>query len=293
MGVRGQLERLGLAAASNERVANAVRRVVPEYTRYRLGVALRLDKPQPIDLSRLALIRERDAEWLADPDHLEHELLPELGLCADVPEAYPPELRWAVGHGLKHWQAPNQFARYLAHLSRYPIRSYLELGVRHGGTFAITVEYLNRFHPLADATAVDIDDVPSMTELMRARPEVRFLRTDTRAPALARELAAHGPYDLVLVDADHSYRAVRRDLDAVLGQANIVALHDIVDAACPGVRRVWRELREEAAGERDFFEFTEQYDYTLRRTGQPGLGLGIAVRRDFAPSAAVASSAAG
>lgn len=274
---------MGLAAASNPRVANVVRRVVPEYTRYKLGVALRLDKPQPIDLSRLRLIRERDPEWLADPEHLEHELLPALGLCADVPEAFPPELRWAVGDGLKHWQVPNQFSRYLAHLSRYPIRSYLELGVRHGGTFAITVEYLNRFNPLADATAVDIDEVPAMAELVRARPEVRFLRTDTRSPALARELEAHGPYDLVLVDADHSYRACRRDLDAVLDRANIVALHDIVDAACPGVRRVWSELREEASGERELFEFTAQYDHNLRRNGAPGFGIGIAVRRDFGP----------
>jgi methyltransferase family protein len=280
----GTLARLANAATSNQRVANVMRRVVPERARLRVGTAIGVDKPQPLELSRLDLIREREPAWLADPEHLEHELLPALGLCADVPEAFPRELQWAVGGGLKHWQAPNQFARYLAHLSRYPIESYLEIGVRHGGTFAITVEYLRRFQPLTDATGIDIDDVPAMYELERLSPDVRFLKLDTRSPELAREIAAHGPYDLVLVDADHSYEAVRSDLDTVLPHANIVALHDIVDAACPGVRRAWRELRDEAAGERDFYEFTAQYDEIVQRNGHPALGLGIAVRNDFRPS---------
>jgi hypothetical protein len=101
---------------------------------------------------------------------------------------------------------------------------------------------------------------------------------------LQRKAAHAAPYDLVLVDADHSYEACRRDVDTVLAHANVLALHDIVDAACPGVRQVWRELREETAAERDFFEFTAQYEEIVRRNGHPALGLGIAVRRDFRPS---------
>jgi hypothetical protein len=278
------LARLANAATSNPRVANAVRRVVPERARYRLGTAIGVDKPQHLQLSRLELIGRHERAWLADPARLERELLPRLGLCADIPDAFPQELQWAVGSGLKHWQAPNQFSHYLAHLSRYPIGSYLEVGVRHGGTFAITVEYLSRFHPIGNATGIDIDDVPSMHVLARRRPEVRFLRLDTRSDELRREVESHGPYDLVLVDADHSYEACKGDVETVLPHANILALHDIVDAACPGVRQVWRELREEAAGEREFHEFTAQYDEIVRRNGHPALGLGIAVRKDFRPS---------
>jgi predicted O-methyltransferase YrrM len=278
------LARLANAATSNQRVANAMRRVVPERARLRLGTAIGVDKPQRLQLSRLELIRRRDPDWLADPDNLEHELLPQLGLCADIPGAFPRELQWAVGGGLKHWQAPNQFSRYLAHLARYPIRSYLEIGVRHGGTFAITLEYLGRFHPLTAATGIDIDHVPAMHTLARRRPEVRFLQLDTRSDELRREVEEHGPYDLVLVDADHSYEACRRDVDTVLEHARILALHDIVDAACPGVRQVWRELRQQMPGERDFFEFTAQYDEIVTRNGHPALGLGIAVRKDFRPS---------
>jgi hypothetical protein len=32
-------------------------------------------------------------------------------------------------------------------LASHRVENYLEIGVRHGGTFVITVEYLSRFHP--------------------------------------------------------------------------------------------------------------------------------------------------
>lgn len=268
-------------ALQNETVARAVRATLPQLVRVRVGSAIGVDKPQEIDLSRLELIRRADRDWLADPENLERELLPALGFSADVPDAFPAHLHEAVGVGLKHWQYPNQFARYLAHLARYPIRTYLELGVRHGGTFVITVEYLSRFHTIESATAVDIDDVPALHEYLAQRPGVRFLKIDTSSPRFGRAIRDRSPYDLVLIDADHSYDACRNDVGSMLEHANILALHDIVDAACPGVREVWRELRAETVRERDFFEFTAQYDEIVERNGSPALGLGIAVRKGF------------
>jgi hypothetical protein len=271
-------------ALQNEAVAKAVRATLPQPVRVRVGSAIGVDKPQEIDLSRLELIRRRDRDWLADPENLERDLLPALGFSADVPDAFPANLHDAVGVGLKHWQYPNQFARYLAHLARYPIRSYLELGVRHGGTFVITVEYLSRFHPIESATAVDIDDVPALHAYLAEHPGVRFMKVDTSTPRFAQRISDGGPYDLVLIDADHSYEACRNDVTLMRDHANILALHDIVDAACPGVREVWRELRAETARERDFFEFTAQYDEIVERNGSPALGLGIAVRKGFGRS---------
>jgi hypothetical protein len=269
------------AALDNEALARAVRAAVPQPLRVAVGSALGVDKPQAIDLSRVELIRERSPEWLADPENLEHELLPSLGFSADIPDAFPASLEPAVGVGLMHWQHPNQFSRYLAHLARHPIRSYLELGVRHGGTFVITVEYLSRFHPIESATAVDVDDVPAMHEYCAMRPEVRFLKIDTSSKRFARLIRDRAPWDLVLIDADHSYEACRNDVELMRDHANVLALHDIVDAACPGVREVWRELRADAVDERDFHEFTAQYDEIVERNGSPALGLGIAVRKGF------------
>jgi precorrin-6B methylase 2 len=68
------------------------------------------------------------------------------------------------------WQYPNQFSKYLAELAAHPVDRYLEIGVRHGGTFVITVEYLSRFHPVREAIAVDLEGPV-------------WCRTPSRAPA--------------------------------------------------------------------------------------------------------------
>lgn len=92
-----------------------------------------------------------------------------------------------------------------------------------------------------------------------------------------------GPFDLVLVDGNHAYDAVRRDIETVLPHTSMLALHDIVDDASPGVRRAWAELRAEHGHELELHEFTAQYDEVLRIIGRPVLGIGLAVRRKTAP----------
>ena len=60
--------------------------------------------------------------------------------------------------------------------------------------------------------------------------------------AWRREL---GPIDLVLIDANHHYRAVRRDFEIERAQPHrFLALHDITGArrGTEGVARLWREL---------------------------------------------------
>ena len=278
--VRGLLARLAHTVDRNGAVRGAARRLVGDRARRRLVTAIGADRPQDIDLSRVELIRERDPAWLGDPANLERELLPALGLCND-PRVYPEHLRPFLGRGLRHWQAPNQFSRYLSHLARYPIGSYLELGVWHGGTFVVTVEYLSRFNSPIRATAMDRYDSPGVRHFGRLRPEVEFVQMDTTLPEFAGEIESRGPFDLVLVDADHAYEPCRHDVDVVRDHANIVALHDMVDGTCAGVRQVWREMKSEWADDWEFFEFTEQYDEVVRNFGFPALGLGIAVRKDF------------
>lgn len=270
------------AVDRNETIRRATRRALRWETRHRIATAIGADKPQDIDLTRIELIRERSPDWLADPDNLEDELLPALGLCHD-PRVYPEHLRPSLGRGLKHWQAPNQFSLYLAHLARYPIRSYLELGVWHGGTFVVTVEYLSQFNRLTTAAAMDIDESRGVLRFAELRPEVDFLQIDTTRPEFADEVDRRGPFDLVLVDADHSYEACRSDVEIVRDRAKMVALHDMVDETCEGVQRVWREMRSEWADDWEFFEFTAQYEEVVRRFGSTVLGLGLAVRKDFEP----------
>src|SRR5207237_4022789 len=123
---------------------------------------------------RVALLREAAPADLARAEFME-ALLPLLGLNDEGTSELPPELHAHLG-GLRIWQYPIQFGRYVAHLARLGVRSYLEIGLRHGGSFVATAEYLERFSPLAFAVGVDVIDSPSMAEYRRINPKAQFWR---------------------------------------------------------------------------------------------------------------------
>ena len=53
-----------------------------------------------------------------------------------------------------------------------------------------------------------------------------------------------GPYDLIFIDADHTYKAVMRDWQNYAGFARLIAFHDISSWVNKGlVRRAYKELR--------------------------------------------------
>lgn len=233
--------------------------------------ALRGLHPAAIDLRRVALIRERPIERLGRSEDLEALLL-ELGLNDEGLHELPRDLYPYCGQGLRIWQYPRQFAPYLAQLSRLGVRSYLELGVRHGGSFVSTVEVLERFCPLDFAVGVDLLPCPSLVEYARLNPKARFVRENTLAPGFAALVARLRPIDLVFIDSHHEETQCRRELDVLRESANMIAFHDLVNVDWPGVRAVWEEL--EADGAWECFEFTEQYGDL-----GPYMGIGLAVRK--------------
>jgi hypothetical protein len=232
-----------------------------------------------IDLGRVDLLRDAPRDRLRDADYLEHELIPALGLNDDQPDLYPDDLRAHAGQGLRSWQYPCQLAPYLVEVAGRDVRRYLEIGVEHGGTFVLTTEYLSRFAGVDQAIAVDVIDVPGVRRYADERPEARFVRTNSRSARFRRLLDEEPPFDLVLIDGDHVYDAVRADWETVRPHARMVAFHDIADADSPGVRRFWDEARDRHRDDYDFHEFTAQYDEVCERTGGTHLGIGLAVAR--------------
>jgi cephalosporin hydroxylase len=187
----------------------------------------------------------------------------------------PEALRPYCGQGLRIWQYPIQLSRYLEALSQLRVRSYLELGVRHGGAFVTTVEYLERHAPLDFAVAVDLLPCPSMEEYRKLNPRASFERLNTQSPELAALVERLGFVDLVFVDSHHEEAQCRRELEVLLPRAGMIALHDIVNRDWPGIGTVWEELKR--AGAHRCFEFTEQYGDL-----GPYMGIGLAVRKDRA-----------
>lgn len=228
--------------------------------------------PAPIDLARSDLIRDAPLAELSDPGSLEALLL-RLGLNDEALDEVPPALRGACGQGLRIWQYPIQFSKYLAQLSHLRIRSYLEIGIRHGGSFVATAEYLQRFHPLDFAVGVDVIPCPSMTEYQDRNERARFWRVDTTSEDFARRLEALGPIDLVFIDSHHEEDQCRREFQLLARSAAAIAFHDVSNVGCPGVGRIWQEVKRMPAYA--CFEYVDQYAGL-----GPFMGIGLAVKRE-------------
>jgi len=234
---------------------------------------------RPIDLSVLSSLRNIEQARLTDATFLENDLLPHLGLNDDALQEFPVELYPYCGTGLRHWQYPNQFSKYLVLLANFRIESYLEIGVRHGGTFLLTIEFLQRFNTLKKALGVDITDNPTVREYGTQNDAVCFRLCDSQSAEFKAVIEAEGPFDLTLIDGDHSESGCWHDFLTVRDASSIIAFHDIVSDAVPGVPAVWKRVREEYQDAFDFYEMVDQYPEVRSRTGGNYLGLGVAVRK--------------
>jgi hypothetical protein len=201
------------------------------------------------------------------------ELLYEFGFNDEQRHELPQEVWTARGMGLRIWQYPNQFAPYMAWLCSQAssIGSYLEIGTRHGGTFITHVETLRRLNPKFErAVAVDLMQQPEILA------PYEYRRQDSQSAGFLDWVGGQ-MFDLVFIDGDHSYAAVRRDAESTFARCNIQVLHDITSDICPGVGTYWREYKQQNGVTHDFREFTDQYE----SVNGSFLGIGVACRRDW------------
>ncbi len=246
-------------------------------TRESLFVDLESRSGTPIALGRvdavLAEIREAPLAKLRDAIWLQYYLLPKLGLNGERLDEFPEELYPWCGFGVRSWQYPSQFSRYLVYLSGKQIKTYLEIGCRHGGTFIVTVEYLKRFNHLQVACAMDIVESEIMREYKRLEPSIAYALVSSLSKE-GRQVIQHLRWDLALIDGDHEYKACASDYDTVRDHARLIALHDIVSDVCPGVKQLWQELERVVPVLRRE-EFVDQYENVVTRTNKKFLGMGV------------------
>lgn len=138
------------------------------------------------------------------------------------------------------------------------VRSYLEIGARHGDTFHMVMTSL----PLGSVgVAVDLPGAAwgkssSVSSLMDCHLDLQRLGYSTEvvigdSAEVVDDVSALGPFDAALIDGDHRYEGVKQDWENYSGMARLVAFHDI---AGHGVRerangyavevpRFWGEVR--------------------------------------------------
>lgn len=225
-------------------------------------------------IKAISLIKNATLEQLTDADYLENNLLLEIGLNDVNLHEFPSHLNQYYGKGLKSWQYPNQFSKFLVSLSKLEIKTNLEIGVGYGGTFIIITEYLKRFNPNLKSYAIDphysifmdiyANDInPDTTYILDYSTSKRFINLSDIQ------------YDLSFIDGDHAFEAVTADYNLVKNNSNILVLHDIFNDACPGVVSLWNILKKVYYKKNKIDEFTEQYEEVTKRQNKKYLGIGV------------------
>lgn len=218
-------------------------------------------------------IASEDLEKLKDPSYLEFKLLPELGLNDRHMNQYPSSLHKYCGIGIDSWQYPNQFSKYLCYLSQLDIKNYVEIGCHKGGTFIITVEYLNRFNKIESALAIDNWPREIINSYCEYRDNVIYLTDSSQSDSFKTEFYKKR-WDLVLIDGDHGYQAVKKDFEIVNGNSNYIAFHDIRNVFCPGTQQIWHDIKN-TYNNFKFNEWSDQYDEVLLRLRGSIMGIGL------------------
>lgn len=163
--------------------------------------------------------------------------------------------------GRKASQDEAELRSFLDLLTARDVRSYLEIGARHGDTF---YEVMRRLPPGSIGVAVDLPGgawgtESSVAHLKHACNELRSLGYrihmvlgDSGSERVIERVSQYGPYDAILIDGDHRYEGVKRDWQNYGRAGALVAFHDIAgegqvqpsSGLIVEVPRLWRELKE-------------------------------------------------
>lgn len=200
----------------------------------------------------LELIKNLDLEKITDSE-LE-EFLPKLGMNDEILREMPKHLTPYYGKGLKFWQYPNQFSKYLKHISNKEINSYLEIGCRWGGTFIITSEVLKKKSTEIKLYCCDLIEKSEILNEYSKHQNFEYLNIssfDLDKNILNQDI------DLIFIDGDHTYDGVKKDFEVSLNfKPKYIVFHDIASVVCSGVVKFWNEIKEKYT----YFEFIDQYD---------------------------------
>lgn len=166
-------------------------------------------------------------------------------------------------------QHPQELADFIDFLHAENVCRYLEVGARHGDTFH---EVMLSLPVGSRGVAVDLpgaiwgkeDSRHSLTavaeDLRKRGYKIEIIFGDSQV-AETRDIAVgFGPFDAVLIDADHRYEGVKQDYSLYGSLAPLVAFHDIVGVdikdrktgAPVEVPRLWAELIADGADHREF-----------------------------------------
>lgn len=158
------------------------------------------------------------------------------------------------------WQRPEQLAQLIYFLlKKCDIKSFLEIGTYKASTFLVIREFLKKKNK--DLVSLTIDPNKWVSDDF-----INFFKINYKQ--ICSNLIQEN-FDLIFIDADHSYETVKKDYENALSLSpKYILFHDIVDKHCPGVIKLWKEIKNNNNNNFQYKEFTDCQDI---------MGLGLVV----------------
>ena len=171
-------------------------------------------------------------------------------------------------------QNPWELSNFIFNLKKYEddnnfkFKRFLEVGFASG--FNNTI--LNKFFNFE--TIVGIDLFTSNINGVNLQANMMFknltlIAGDSTSDRVIGQAKQLGPYDLIFIDANHTYEYVKKDFEnysKLLKSGGVVGFHDVDCPDWPGINKYWKELKK--TNKYDMKEFINR-DYKL----QYGIGM--------------------
>lgn len=165
-------------------------------------------------------------------------------------------------------QIPSELADFSMYVTKFEIHSALEIGVYTGFTSYFLAAMLTRAHNNIEYSMLDIKDNLVGFEFFSS-----ILNIKKFIPCTSKDIMRK-KYDLVFIDADHSYKGVLEDFLNIGKYCNkIIAFHDIhaneYNHLDGGTVRMWNEFKENNICDMTILEFSHSVSSWM------GIGVGV------------------
>lgn len=154
-------------------------------------------------------------------------------------------------------QVPEEYIEYLWFLKNSNFKTYLNIGIGKGGSFLIETFIQPN---LELSIAVDNSSYWKDNQRNSILEKIDWLQSNVNTKVEFYDSDSvtwlkknqERKFDAIFIDGDHSYDGLKGDYDnalPLLNDGGYVIFHDINSFACPGVMKIWNELKNDSCQE--------------------------------------------
>lgn len=149
-------------------------------------------------------------------------------------------------------QSPYELTDFIFELKKYEkknkitFKSFLDVGFSAG----INNTILNKFFKFENIVGIDLfgSNISGNVFLSNVQfKNLTLLCNNTNDKKTISKAKLLGPYDLIFIDADHSYEGVKKDFYnylPLLKKNGVIGFHDVDNPEWMGINKFWNELKK-------------------------------------------------